>query len=162
MEEQMKRNPELKKTKRLTMVFYLITFCCLLFITVMSSCVTGITMDEIKNIQKQMSLSEFKTQVKKPPVKRLVIEHEGLKYTVEVYPMQTGTTTQSQYVYNAYTKMGYTQTVIVPVYEDYFFLYKDDGLLFWGFMADYQKSDDELIQKLAPEILAEYHRPNSK
>jgi hypothetical protein len=43
-------------------------------------------------------------------------------------------------------------TYQVPVYDDYIFLIDNNGLLYWGFLAELNKADDELIISLAPII----------
>jgi hypothetical protein len=123
------------------------------FVLSLSSCVTGLTMDKIQKIHRGMTLGEFHTQVTISPKQTFPIEYLGTKYDIEVYPMQTGTRTQIGYVWNKYG--GYTTTYQVPVYDDYIFLFDEKGLMYWGFMNELQKADDELIQQLAPIIAEE-------
>jgi hypothetical protein len=128
---------------------------CLVLVSVplLFSCVTGITMNEIQGIHRGMAHEEFKLQVKIAPRSAFPLEHDGVQYAVETYFMQTGTRTQSNYVWTKYG--GYTTTTQVPVYDDYYFVFDDKGLMFWGFMNEFQKSDDELVQQLAPQIATE-------
>ena len=120
------------------------------------SCVSGINMNEIQNIHRGMTHDDFKTQVTIAPKSSFPIEHEGVQYSIEIYNMQTGTRTQSQYVWSQYG--GYTMVTQVPVYDDYVFVFDGKGLFTWGFLNELQKSDDELVQQLAPEISAEIRR----
>jgi hypothetical protein len=132
-------------------VLALSLFCAILI----SSCVTGITMDSIQSVHRGMSHEEFKAQVKMAAKSIFSVDLEGTEYKVEIYNMQTGTQTQTQFHYSKYG--SYTTTTQVPVYSDYVFIY-DQNLLFWGFLNEMQKSEDELVQQLAPVISAEYKK----
>lgn len=111
------------------------------------SCVTGIRMDTIQGVHRGMTYDDFKKQVAIEPKQAFPLQHGGSQYTVERYSMQTGTRAQTTYV------GGYTTTAQLPVYEDYYFVFESNSLRFWGFMTELQKSEDELVQQLAPRIV---------
>jgi hypothetical protein len=128
-------------------------FSCLMglmLVMMLFSCVTGIRMDDIQQVHRGMSHDEFKSQVTIASKFAFPIYHKGIHYEIEIYPMQTGTRTQSSYVWTQ--SGGYTTFYEVPVYDDYTFVFDDKGLMFWGFMTELQKSDDELVLQLAPLI----------
>jgi hypothetical protein len=77
--------------------------------------------------------------------------------TVTTY--HPGTTTyHPMYPHGGYTTVtpGYTSTIQVPVSADYVFVFDKTGLVYWGFMNELQKEDDQLISALAPRIVVEY------
>jgi hypothetical protein len=120
---------------------------------ILSSCVTGISMDAIQGVHRGMTHEEFKGQVTIEPKQAFPLQHGGVPYGVETYRMQTGTSTQRTYVWNKYG--GYWVTTQVPVYDDYYFVFESNFLRFWGFMNELQKSEDELVRQLAPRIAEE-------
>lgn len=75
----------------------------------------------------------------------------GLEYQVQIFPMQTGTATTYSSIYVEGTYIPISTSY--PVSEDYAFLFREDSLLFWGFLHEYARSDDELIRRLAPIIM---------
>ena len=64
--------------------------------------------------------------------------------------MQTGIRTYSFYTYTPYG--GYYTWTSNSVSEDYVFIFCDDRLMFWGFLNECHKADDELVRQLAPLI----------
>ena len=132
----------------------------LLFLMILPlvSCATSlITNDRIQTIEHGMNYERFKSMIVREPVSRLLLQHEGFSYSVEIYPMQTGT--QRYYDYYYYTKYGQPIRVYTyPVSEDYLFIFDSDGLIFWGFLNELHKEEDKLIQHLAPLISEQYER----
>ncbi len=128
-------------------------FLCSLFALLIFSCVSGITMNAIQKINRGMTHEEFMSQIKSKPKLTFPFNDQETQYTIDIYSMQTGTRTQSTYIWNKYG--GYTTTTEVPVYDDYYFVFNESGLVFWGFMNELQKSDDVVILNLAPKISAE-------
>jgi hypothetical protein len=127
----------------------------------LASCVTiPLTMDEIQGVRRGMEHESFQTDVAMKPRLSFTVQLDDATYSVEVYPMQTGTQTvmmpMTTGVYpNAFTTMvAHT----VPVSEDYLFTFTDNRLVFWGFMAEYQKADDALVRRLAPQISEKYEK----
>lgn len=76
---------------------------------------------------------------------------DGVEYQVQIFPMQTGTATTYSSIYVEGTYIPISTSY--PVSEDYAFLFREDSLLFWGFLHEYARSDDELIRRLAPIIM---------
>lgn len=138
-----------KKERLLTLVLKL---CVLLFVVVtFASCAKlPIKMDDIQTIEQGIDYGRFKSLVQRKPTSTFSIQHKDLYYAVEIYPMQTGTSTQYTYVYSPYG--GYVVPYSVPVSEDYIFIFHNDRLIFWGFLNECHKADDELVRQLAPLI----------
>jgi hypothetical protein len=159
-------------------------FFLALSLSFMVSCATTsslITQDALSSIRRGMPRGEFAATIspapsspsllqgKKGPRSAFAVEYESVTYPVEIYDMQTGTKTETVYHpgmtvyhpiyphggYTTYTP-GYTTTVQVPVTADYVFVFDQAGLMYWGFINELQKDDDQLISALAPLILAEY------
>ena len=124
------------------------------------SCVP-ITMDQIQSIERGMSSSSFSSMVGTNPAKEFTVidPRSGLEYQVYIFCMQTGTTTADfgYWVDNVYIP----QIETVPVAEDFAFLFYKDSLLFWGFFHEYARSDEQLIERLAPVIIKELEKSKS-
>ena len=72
----------------------------LLFLMILSliSCATGpITNDRIQTIERGMDHEKFKSMISRDPVSTFGLQHKGISYTVEIYPMQIGTERQYDY-----------------------------------------------------------------
>jgi hypothetical protein len=158
-------------------------FFALLGFAVLSCTTTSslITQDTLNSIRRGMPRDEF-TESISPAAKRsnqtertitpksvFAVEYESATYPIEIYDMQTGTKTVTQYFpgmtvyhpmypYGGYTTTtpGYTTTIQVPVSADYVFVFDKAGLIYWGFMNELQKEDDQVISALAPLIATEY------
>lgn len=124
---------------------------------ILVSCVTPpITMDGIQTIRRGIDYERFKSIITRKPRSTFSIQHKGLSYSIEIYPMQTGTETQYIWIYSE--SGGYLVPTSVPISEDYVFIFDDDGLIFWGFLNECHKEGDELVQQLAPLISEQYEK----
>lgn len=110
-----------------------------------------LTMDRLQTLSRGMDHKSVQSSIGRLPAKAFQVQENGSAYAVEVYPMQTGTTTHTTYHYMP-GGGGYPVTTTVPVTEPYVFIYDAGNLLFWGFLADCQKADDTRVQQLAPLI----------
>jgi len=137
---------EEKKERLLTSVLKLSVL--LLAVMIFSSCAKPpIKMDDIQTVKHGIDYGKFKSLIKRKPTSSFSIQHKDLAYAVEIYPMQTGTSTQ--YTYAPYAGVvPYT----VHVSEDYVFIFHNDHLIYWGFLNECHKADDELVRQLAPLI----------
>jgi len=123
----------------------------LIIVIIFVSCARPpITMNSIQSIEREMHYDRFKSQVTRKPISSFNIQHNGISYFIELYPMQTGIRTYSFYTYTPYG--GYYTWTSNPVSEDYVFIFCDDRLMFWGFLNECHKADDELVRQLAPLI----------
>jgi len=125
-----------------------------ILLLLLSGCAGPLTMDNINPVKRGMSPEMLSSMVERKPTKTadFIDPHDGLEYYVQIFPMQTGTT--SQYVYNQYGGI----TVILPVSEDFAFLFRDESLVYWGFPHEYLRAEDERIRRLAPMILGQMER----
>ena len=119
-----------------------------------------ITMNSIQSIEREMHYDRFKSQVTRKPTSSFNIQHNGISYFIELYPMQTGIRTYSFYTYTP--SGGFVTPTSVPVSEDYVFIFCDDRLMFWGFLNECHKAEHELIQQLAPLIAEQYEKAKAK
>ncbi len=142
-----------KKERLLTSVLKLSVL--LLAVMIFSSCAKPpIKMDDIQTVEPGIDYGKFKSLIKRKPTSSFSIQHKDLAYAVEIYPMQTGTSTQYMYVYSPYG--GNVVPYSVPVSEDYVFIFHNDQLIYWGFINECHKADDELVRQLAPLISEQY------
>jgi hypothetical protein len=159
-------------------------FLLALSVSAIVSCTTTsslITQDALTSIRRGMPRSEFTASISPAPGSSKQLHNEtsprsvfavdfgGVSYPVEIYDMQTGTKTETVYHpgmpmyhpvfphggYTTYTP-GYTSTIQVPVSADYVFVFDQAGLLYWGFMNELHREDDQLISALAPLIATAY------
>jgi hypothetical protein len=119
-----------------------------ILLLLLSGCAGPLTMDNINLVERGMSPERLSAMVGRNPTKvvNFIDPYDGLEYYVQIFPMQTGTT--SYYVWNQYG--GYT--VIAPVSEGFAFLFRDESLVYWGFPHEYPRAEDERIRRLAPMI----------
>ncbi len=117
-------------------------------------CAGPLTMDNINLIERGMSPEMLSSMVERKPTKAadFIDPHDGLEYYVQIFPMQTGTTTI--YIWNKHG--GYTS--IVPVTEDFAFLFRENSLVYWGFLHEYLRAEDARIRRLAPTILEQLEK----
>lgn len=85
------------------------------------------------------------------------------EYTVFLYPMQTGTEKRQSTRYSPSASSGMpsgamgggsfvTSTYDATVSTRYAFVFKDDKLLFWGFLYEFGREDDETVANLGAKI----------
>ena len=126
-------------------------------ILLLVSCATPpVTNDQIQTIERGMDYDRFKSMIVREPVSSFDLQYKGFSYLVYIYPMQTGT----EVAYSYYSTKYYSRVVAhtYSVSEDYLFIFDKGGLIFWGFVNEFHKEDDKLIQQLAPLISEKYER----
>ena len=117
-------------------------------------CAHPLTMNRIQFVEQGMSSNSLSSMVgQKPPKVFTVVDPvSGLEYQAHMFPMQTGTRTyQHSYTDSEGNLIVVTNTY--PVADDFAFLFCEDSLLFWGFLHEYARSDEQLIRQLAPIIM---------
>jgi hypothetical protein len=134
---------------------------CPVAVLALASCATShlVTQDTLQPLRRGMTQAAFGVEITIPPKSTFAVEFEEASYPVEVFDMQTGTRTEtSSHWVSMYPSGGYmaTSTYQVPVSEDYVFIFDEGGLMYWGFLNEMQKEDDEVVQGLAPLVVAEY------
>lgn len=126
------------------------------FAVILVSCAQApITMDRAQTIERGIPYEEFKSLITRKPTSAFSIEYKGVSYSIEIYPMQTGTRTQLIYVPSV-SGGGYFTPTPVPVHEDYVFIFDKGGLIYRGFLNVCHKAEDKLVQRLAPLIAKQY------
>ncbi len=125
-----------------------------ILLLLLSGCAGPLTMDNINPVKRGMSPEMLSSMVERKPTKAadFIDPHDGLEYYVQIFPMQTGTTTI--YIWNKHG--GYTS--IVPVTEDFAFLFRENSLVYWGFLHEYLRAEDARIRRLAPTILEQLEK----
>jgi len=109
-----------------------------------------INMDTIAHVDKNMDLESVKSKVYIKPVNEFVLEPKN-DYKVLVYNMQTGTRQVLRTHRDPNGLMSMTPTT-VPTYEKYFFLFKKEKLIFWGFIPDFKKDDNSEMNRIGSLI----------
>ncbi len=114
-------------------------------------CAQHLYMDEIELVERGMSSESLSSAVGREPNKvcTFIDPQDGSTYHVEIFPMLTGY--KYSYVWTQYG--GYLSPS--PVTEEYLFLFREDSLIFWGFLGQYFQSSDPALWRLYP-IIREY------
>lgn len=138
-------------------------FLILIIAVIFVSCATSppIKMDQIQTIHRGIHYEKVTFLIKRKPTSSYTIQHKNVSYFIAIYPMQTGTKTETMVFYSRYAG-AIPYQVTIPVSEDYVFVFDDDGLIFWGFLDECHKADDELVQQLAPLISQQYEKEKPK
>lgn len=107
-------------------------------------------MDSLAHIARGQSTKEVEQNLINSPSMTLEFEDPD-NAKVQVFQMVTGTQTvqTSIYVAGVNGAPGYSipTTSVVDVTEPYYLLYKVDSLVFWGFLEEFGRSEDEGIRK---------------
>lgn len=120
----------------------------------LAACATPpITMDQIAGIERGQEVTSVQQLLGNEPERHIETSIEGRSYAIDLYRMQTGTSTQASVVCGKDYCTPYTYTV--PVSAPFAFLYEGDRLMTWGFLEELNKSEDPLVPRLAEELREE-------
>ena len=127
----------------------------------LGSC-SSITMDGLQSVERGMSTNDLFLMVERNAYKVFTVidPEDGLEYQVRIFFMVTGTQT-----YDCGSWIGdvwIPQECTHAVHEDFAFLFFQDSLLFWGFLHEFARSDDQRIRRLAPTIIDEAQKEDLK
>jgi len=86
------------------------------------------------------------------PERLFVVDHEGKTYRIEIYPMQSGSKTYHYYQPPTQYSAGTSYSTTESVTNDYAFIFDGDKLIYWGFLYELQKCENELVVELAPIV----------
>ena len=102
------------------------------FAVILVSCAQApITMDRVQTLERGIPYEEFKSLITRKSSSASSIECKGISYSIEIYPVQTGTRTQLIYVPSV-SGGGFMTPTSVPVREDYIFIFDKGRLIFFG------------------------------
>jgi hypothetical protein len=120
-----------------------------------------IYMDSLAAISLGMPNEEVQSKLGRTPKMEFPLE-EAEECEVEVYSIVTGKDLVSSTIFlpGINGGPGRTQTIYNEVenLEPYFLLFKGGKLLYWGFLDEFGKSDDEEIRNLGPLIGQTYRQ----
>lgn len=116
-------------------------------------CASHLTMNKIQFVERGMATNSLSSMVEREPaiVFTVVDPEVGLEYHVQIFPMHTGTATVYYSIYSEGMIIPFP--IAYPVSEKFVFLFCEDSLLFWGFLHEFARSDEQLIRRLAPLIM---------
>ncbi|GAB1430105.1 hypothetical protein MASR2M18_09380 [Ignavibacteria bacterium] len=128
----------------------------------LGSCKTYMGYDELRHLRKGMSSGEAEKQFELEPASKYNITHKSASYEARRYSMQIGTTqtTASTGGYvgaNGVYVPGTTYTSNQANTLGYILLFRDNRLLYWGFLTEFSKSEDPLIVALSDELRSRYY-----
>ena len=118
-----------------------------------------ITMDRLADIHRGMSPDQVAAALE-DRVPKTVLTLQESAASVAVYDMVTGSTTVTTTTYVAGVNGGpgtvQTRTMPVETTEPYFLLYRDEALLYWGFLDEYGRDEDPEVRELRDQIAETY------
>ncbi len=128
----------------------------------LGSCSSGIRMTQIEFVELGMSARDLFSITDQDPcqVFTIVDPQEKLEYEVRIFLMVTGAESSPSglWTQGMYIPITYT----FPVHETFAFLFFQDSLLFWGFLHEFARSDDQRIRRLPPIIIQEAQRETQR
>lgn len=131
-------------------------------VTGLGSCKTYMGYDELRHLRKGMSAREAEKEFNLEPMATYNILHEGITYEARKYSMQIGTTqtTSSTGGYVGANGVFVPTTTYTKNYANtmgYILLFRDNRLLYWGFLTEFSKAEDPLITSLSAELRGRYN-----
>jgi hypothetical protein len=127
----------------------------------LGSC-SSIGMDDLQFVERGMSTNDVFLMMERNAYKvfTVVDPEDGLEYQVRMFYMVTGTQT-----YDCGSWIGgvwIPQECTYSVHEEFAFLFFEDSLLFWGFLHEFARSDDQRIRRVAPTIIEGSQKEDQK
>jgi hypothetical protein len=95
-------------------------------------------MNQIQAITKGTTPDGLGSMLEMEPEQVFILAHEGKEYRVEIYPMQSGTSTCHYYQPTTPHSSGMSYTTVTPVTNVYAFVFDNDRLIYWGFLYELQ------------------------
>lgn len=127
----------------------------------LGSCTTPFSWDNLQVVEQGMSAHDLWLMLGNAyKVFTVVDPEDGLEYQVRIFSRPTGT-----YTYDCGSWIGdvwIPQECTAHHHEDFAFLFFEDSLLFWGFLHEFARSDDQRIMRLAPMIIEESQKDDQK
>lgn len=130
-------------------------------VAVLGACKTYMGYDELRHLRKGMSAREAEEGFDLEPVATYNIAYEGVRYEARKYDMQIGTTTTTSSTggYMGANGSYVPATTYTSKYANtmgYILLFRDNRLLYWGFLAEFSKSEEPLAAGLSAELRSRY------
>ena len=130
------------------LIFTIVFFC---------GCATEpITIQQTNPIKKGVTVEAVNTLLKRNPDNDFIVKHKSEDYLVQVFQMVTGSTyqTRTTYLYSTPVLIPVTIGVDVPTVDNFYFLYDENSkLVYWGFLADFAKEQDDLLREIHQRII---------
>jgi len=118
-----------------------------------------VTINNLHRLQKGMTRAQVSDVLPKDPTMQRQITVDGVRYTIDDYPLQTAQAKSETRTYNA----SMSVTTVTRTTTDYtnilLLLYDNAGLRYWGMIQDYSKSEDPQMQQVAPFLYNLYVTP---
>jgi hypothetical protein len=133
-------------------------YLCLVILLALVSCGSlPVSKDDLGEIRQGLSQKECWSKLHAEPARQFVAIHDGVHFSVDVYNMTTETTasTMNRYAWTKYGVLTFPETIYSSKTNDYAFIYDQTGLIYWGFIKDLYKANEQLIRKLSPLIASE-------
>jgi len=134
---------------RFVILIFIFTFFC--------GCATEpITMQQTNPIKKGFTDEEVNALLKRKPDNDFIVKYNSEDYLVQSFQMVTGSTyqTQTTYLYSKPVLIPVTIGVDVPTIDNFYFLYDENSrLVYWGFLADFAKEQDDLLREIHQRII---------
>ncbi|MBK9249028.1 MAG: hypothetical protein IPM69_13160 [Ignavibacteria bacterium] len=125
-------------------------------------------MDTIITLSKGASLKEVQSLISVDPKYSFLVRDHTSNYSIEVFPIQIGVKTTQNSMYGSNTGMS-SSSIFTPttsgrgeekndLASDYFFMFDSSNkLIFWGFLQEFSKSEDVVVEGIASKIYEKYY-----
>lgn len=132
-----------------------------LIIVAVSSCKTYTSYDDLMHLKKGMSSHDAEKEFGLEAKSEYKISQSGAAYLAKRYQMQIGTTTSTSSSGGSFGPGGYTPGPTITTTSantvGYLLLFRDDRLLYWGFLQEFAKCEDTTIMGLSSQIRSQYY-----
>ena len=122
------------------------------FVSMLQSCKTMATADEMSTVHKGMSMDDVARMLDLKPEHSINFSADGKEFIVDVYALMT-----AQYTTSSSSASGISTSSTVSVSSPMLFLFRSDKLMYWGYMNEFSKSEESDINQLASNIYREYY-----
>lgn len=133
----------------------------LIFALTASSCKTYTSYDDLMHLKKGMSSRDAEKEFDLEASKEYKISQNGTTYLAKRYQMQIGTTTTTTSSGGGFGPGGYSAPVTTTTKSantvGYVLLFREDRLLYWGFLQEFSKSEDPTMLELSAQLRTKYY-----
>lgn len=125
---------------------------CIVVSVALSACAAKpLTMNDLATLERGLSVTEVESILMRDPISRAMVDFQGQTYRSQMYPMQTGTRTDSMAVCTpGCVPIIVRKAVAIP----YLVIYSGDGLESWGYVEELSKNVNSELVSLSAALMA--------
>lgn len=131
-----------------------------LSLALLSACGTYYQFNDYMKVWKGISYDRFKVKLESNGISSFGVKISGLQYWVYPFSMKTekeeksssGSSMQYNGLSRSYESVMTNQTVTINKANNYYFIFKEDRLLYCGFLYEMRRHNDKEILEIGEEI----------